>query len=178
MKRKSSVNNFWLSFPLGALALGGFVFSFFSGTEQTLPAAQAMISPAWELKDLQGQTVRSSDFKGQVLVLDFWATWCPPCRAEVPNLIALEKKFGSQGLKVVSISLDEAGPEAVKKFVKKLGISYRVLMSNDKVLESFGGISAIPAAFIIDRTGRIVQQHIGFVTEAELEEEIKPLLGI
>lgn len=151
----------------------------------SLPAADAAKAdapqagkpaPAWELKDVDGKPVKSADFKGKVVVLDFWATWCPPCRAEIPSFVALQKQYGQDGLQVVGVSLDEKGPAVVKPFMKKMGINYPVVMGTPAVTDAYGGIEGIPTTFIIDREGRIVSRHTGLESKATFEKEIKPLL--
>jgi len=133
---------------------------------------------AWELQDLTGKTVHSTDFAGRVVVLDFWATWCGPCRAEIPALVALQKKYEKQGLTVVGISVDEAGAAPVNAFVQRTGINYPVVLADERVQQAFGGIEAIPTIFIIDRQGRLAAKHVGLTGEGDLEGEIKPLLGL
>jgi thiol-disulfide isomerase/thioredoxin len=140
-------------------------------------AGNAAAAPDWELKDLDGRTVRSSDFKGKVVVLDFWATWCGPCRAEIPGLVALQKEYAPEGLVIVGASVDEGGASTVKQFTEKLGVNYPVVLADEKVQQAFGGIEAIPTTFIIDRTGRIVKKDFGFTGKDEFEQEIKPLLN-
>ena len=139
--------------------------------ETTKPA------PRWELKDLDGKTVHSSDFNGKVVVLDFWATWCPPCRAEIPDFIELQKKYAAQGLAVVGVSVDQADLKTVKSFAQKNGINYSVVLVDDKIADAYGGIDGLPTTFIIDRSGRIVNQHLGFTAPAEIEKEITNLLA-
>jgi peroxiredoxin len=133
-------------------------------------------APAWELKDTTGKTVKLSDFKGKVVVLDFWATWCPPCRQEIPGFIDLQKKFADKGLVIVGISLDEKGPSVVTPFITKLGMNYPVVMGTQEVSEKYGDIQAIPTTFVIDRQGNIVAADEGLTGEATFESEIKPLL--
>jgi peroxiredoxin len=133
-------------------------------------------APAWELKDLDGKAVKLADFKGKVVILDFWATWCPPCRKEIPGFVNLQKKYGDKGLVVVGVSLDEGGTAAVKPFVQKMGMNYPVVMGDQKTVAAFGGIEAIPTTFVIDREGNVVTAHQGYADEATFESEIKPLL--
>jgi thiol-disulfide isomerase/thioredoxin len=140
-------------------------------------AGNAATAPNWELKDLDGRTVRSSDFKGKVVVLDFWATWCGPCRAEIPGLVALQKEYAPEGLVIVGASVDEGGASTVKQFTEKLSVNYPVVLADEKVQQAFGDIEAIPTTFIIDRTGRIVKKDFGFTGKDEFEQEIKPLLN-
>lgn len=138
--------------------------------------SKGSVAPAWKLQDLDGKTVSSDDFKGKVVILDFWATWCGPCREEIPGLIDLQAKYQKQGLAVIGISLDEGAGE-VKPFVKKAGFNYTVALVDDKVQQAFGGVDAIPLTFVIDRQGRIVTKHLGLTGKDEFEAEIKPLLN-
>lgn len=130
----------------------------------------------WTLKDLEGKEVKLSDFKGKVVILDFWATWCPPCRKEIPHFVELQKEYGDQGLAIVGISLDEGGAEAVKPFAEKYEINYAVVMGDQEVAMSYGGIEAIPTTFVIDKEGKIVSKHVGYADKETFEKEIKPLL--
>lgn len=140
------------------------------------PTTAPQPSPAWELKDVDGKTVKSADFKGKVVILDFWAAWCPPCRAEIPGFIELRKKYQNQGLVVAGVSLDQGGAAGVKKFMEKEGVNYPVLLGSEEVVRAFGGVEAIPTTFIIDRKGRIAGKHEGFTDKDDFEKEIKPLL--
>ncbi len=133
-------------------------------------------APAWELKDVDGKAVKSGDFKGKLVVLDFWATWCPPCREEIPGFVELYKKYNKDGLVIVGISLDEQGPSVVKPFMQKYQINYPIVMGDSKTTELFGKIESIPTTFIIDREGRITSKHVGLVAKAKFESEIKKLL--
>ena len=142
------------------------------------PPAQAGARPAppWEASDVEGKTVKSSDFKGKVVILDFWATWCPPCREEIPGFVALQNKYANKGLTIVGVSLDEQGPSVVKPFMKRFAMNYPVVMGDSKLVSDYGGISAIPTTFIIDRQGNVVTAHQGYTDQATFEAEIRPLL--
>jgi thiol-disulfide isomerase/thioredoxin len=133
-------------------------------------------APDWELADLSGKPVKFSNFRGHVLIVDFWATWCVPCRIEIPRFVELQKQYGNKGLTVVGVSLDEQGPEVVKKFVKQFRVSYPIVIGNQKVVEAYGGVDVIPTTFVIDRQGHIVSRHIGYDDKAVFEKEIQSLL--
>jgi peroxiredoxin len=133
-------------------------------------------APAWALKSVEGKQLKSADYLGKVVILDFWATWCPPCRAEIPSFIQLQKQYGKDGLVVVGISLDQDGPAVVKKFIASNGINYDIVMGDTKTTEAYGGVESIPTTFVIDRQGKIAAKHVGLTEKAEFEKEIKPLL--
>ena len=132
-------------------------------------------APAWELKDLDGELVKSSDFLGKVVILDFWATWCAPCKVEIPGFIGLQKQYGDQGLVVIGVSLDSQGVAVVRRFLADFEMNYRVVLGDVALMQAFGG-TAIPTTVIIDRAGNIVARHVGFTPRETFEREIKPLL--
>jgi thiol-disulfide isomerase/thioredoxin len=134
-------------------------------------------APAWQLKDLNGAVVSSDRFKGKVVVVDFWATWCPPCRAEIPGYIELARKHGKDGLVIVGISLDQAGPEVVKAFATKMGINYEMVMGDDAVVAAFGGVEGIPTTFLIDRTGQIRDRKVGAEETSVYEKKLLAVLA-
>lgn len=136
-------------------------------------------APAWTLTDVDGKAVSSEQFKGKVLVVDFWATWCGPCREEIPGYIALQKKYGREKLAVIGVSLDRQGPAVVKKFIEKNGVDYQIVMGSDEVVAAFGGdegIRAIPTTFIVDRSGNIVDRKMGAEPTAVFEQRLAKYL--
>lgn len=151
---------------------------FTSPNEATIASAPPTPSPAWELKGVDGKPVKSSDFAGKVVILDFWATWCGPCRMEIPGFIELQKQYADKGLVVVGVSLDQDGASVVKSFMDKMGINYPVVLGDETIVNAFGGVEGIPTTFIIDRNGQIVGKHVGYAAKAEFESEIKHLLKL
>ena len=136
-------------------------------------------APAWTLKDVNGHEVSFDQFKGKVVVVDFWATWCPPCRAEMPGYVELQKKYGADGLVIIGMSVDAQGPGVVKSFIEKNGINYQIVMADEAVQTAFGGadpISAIPTTFIIDRSGKIRDRKMGSEETASFEARLVPFL--
>ena len=148
------------------------------------PKAMAMAAlpklgaaPAWTLPDLAGKPVNFEQFKGQVVVVDFWATWCPPCRAEIPGYTELQAKYGKDGFVIIGISLDQAGPDVVKAFGEKYKINYPLVMGDDRVVAAFGGVEGIPTTFLIDRNGQIRDRKVGAEEKDEYEKKIAAVMG-
>jgi thiol-disulfide isomerase/thioredoxin len=134
-------------------------------------------APALQVNDLDGKPISLDDVKGKIVLLNFWATWCGPCRAEIPDLIELQKKYKDQ-LAIIALATDEDEPAEVKKFAQKAGINYRIGMATDPLREQYGGIPALPTSFIIDAQGRVVQKHIGLNDPSIYELEVRALLGL
>jgi thiol-disulfide isomerase/thioredoxin len=134
-------------------------------------------APAWSLKDVHGQTITSEQFKGKVVVLDFWATWCGPCRQEIPGYVDLQRKYGPNGFVVVGVSLDQAGPRVVEDFIKKFGVNYQMVMGDEAVQSAFGGMDAIPTTFLIDRAGQVRDRKVGSEPTEEYEKKVAALLN-
>jgi peroxiredoxin len=140
------------------------------------PAFKRNDAPDFQLKDVHGGTVRLSDLKGKVVLLNFWATWCPPCKIEIPWFIEFERTYKDKGFAVVGVSLDEDGWEAVRPYLEASKINYRVVVGNDSMAQTYGGVDSLPTTFLIDRDGRIASTHIGLVPKSDYENEITELL--
>ncbi len=127
--------------------------------------------------DLDGGTISMASLQGKVTLVNFWATWCPPCRAEIPDLIALQNKYRDQ-LQVIGISQDEESADFVKKFTAAQHINYPIVMSTPELEKVFSGVFALPTSFIVDREGRIVQKHVGILNALTTELETRYLAGL
>lgn len=146
-------------------------------TTPAIPTIRGKTAPDYALPDVKGSTVNSGNFKGKVVLVNFWATWCEPCIVEIPWFIEFQKKYGPQGLEIVGISLDETGLKDVKPFVEKHNMTYTVLLGNDDIAGQFGGVRGLPTSFIIDRDGKYYSRHQGLVNHDDVEEELQSLLG-
>ncbi|MEW6536760.1 MAG: TlpA disulfide reductase family protein [Candidatus Auribacterota bacterium] len=132
----------------------------------------------FSLPTLDGSTLQLSDMAGKVVVIDFWATWCPPCRKMIPDLKALYSKYKDKGLEIVGISLDEGGVDAVKSFTDNVSITYPIVMGNRDITKEYGYINAIPTSFVVDKQGVIRNKHTGYRSADDLEKIIKDLLAL
>ncbi|HEX8926207.1 MAG TPA: TlpA disulfide reductase family protein [Terriglobales bacterium] len=134
-------------------------------------ASGAMRASDFALRTIDGTTVRLSDYKGKVVLLDFWATWCAPCKQEIPRFIEWQRRYGPQGFQVIGLSLDDtAGP--VQKYARSIGINYPVALANEQVATQYGGILGVPVNFVIARDGTIVAKHVGETDLPKLEQEL------
>lgn len=133
-------------------------------------------APNFSLKDADGRTVQLTDYRGKVVLLNFWATWCGPCKIEIPWFTEFERKHKDQGFAVIGISMDDEGWASVKPFLSEYGVNYRVLMGNETVSQLYGGVDSLPTTFIIDREGRIAAVHIGLVSKSSYEHDLNQLL--
>ena len=140
--------------------------------------ARAGKAPDFNLQDLKGKTLSLADLKGKAVILDFWATWCGPCRRGIPDLNAIYKKYKAKGATVVGIALDEGGKDEILKGMKKhkLTIAYPVLIGNKEVTVKYGGINAIPATFILDKEGNIAASYVGLQEKKTFTDEMDKLL--
>lgn len=129
------------------------------------------------MKDVDGVAISSADWRGKVVIVNFWATWCPPCRAEIPDLIALQNKYRDQ-LLIIGISDDEDPPEMVKKWAAAHNINYPIVMNTPELRKAFAGVTALPTSFIVDRQSRIAMRHVGMLTAAITEAETRSLAGL
>jgi thiol-disulfide isomerase/thioredoxin len=148
-----------------------------SGRLPTPRITRSTVAPDFSLESLEGKTMRLSDFRGKAVLLNFWATWCGPCKIEMPWFVELQQKYGSQGLQVVGVAMDDASKEDIAKFAKDMGVNYPVLIGKEAVGDSYGGIPALPETFFIGRDGKVVDKILGLRGKAEIEDAIKKALN-
>jgi len=134
-------------------------------------------APPFTLQSLDGKMVSLSDFRGKAVLLNFWATWCAPCKIEMPWFVELQKQYAAQGLQIVGVAMDDASPEDIAKFAKDLGVDYPILIGKESVGDAYGGVQFLPATFYIDREGNVVDKIFGLKGKNEIEDDIKRALA-
>ncbi len=134
-------------------------------------------APDFQLTDLKGNPLVLSSLQGKVVLLDFWATWCPPCREEMPHFKELYAAYRGQGLEIVGVALDQGGEEVVRPFAQKNGVLYPIAIGNSRLTQAYGGIRGIPTTFLIDKKGRIAAKFVGYRPKEIFESQIKALLA-
>jgi thiol-disulfide isomerase/thioredoxin len=135
------------------------------------------MAPPIQALDLLGKPVSKDNWGGKVVIVNFWATWCPPCREEIPELLELKKEYKDR-LEIVGISEDDDPPASVLKFVQQKGMTYPIVMATPELIDSYGGVPALPTSFLIDTQGRVVQKHSGLYPIKSYQREIRALLGM
>jgi thiol-disulfide isomerase/thioredoxin len=136
---------------------------------------QLALAPDFTLPQLDGAALTLSSYRSKVVLLDFWATWCVPCREEIPHFVDLQHKYGGQGLQIIGVSMDDS-PDPVRPFAQQFQMNYPIVMGNAKIGEQYGGVLGLPIAFLLDRDGRIVKKHIGATAADVFEREITAVL--
>jgi peroxiredoxin len=179
--RKPPVPSIRISTAL-AVALMGSVLPGCGNSERSVKAATVKPgkdrhqAPEFALKDSYGKVVHLSDYRGKVVLLDFWATWCGPCKIEIPWFMELERKNKDRGFAVLGVSMDDEGWEVVKPFLDELGVNYRVILGSDSTAQAYGGVDALPTTFLIDREGKIAAVHVGLASRRDFEDGVEQLL--
>jgi len=135
------------------------------------------VAPDFALQSLDGKTVRLSDFRGKPVVLNFWATWCGPCKIEMPWFVDLQKQYGPAGLQFIGVAMDDAGTKDIAEFAQSMNVNYPILIGKDSVGDAYGGVQFLPETFYIDREGKVVDKAFGLKGRDEIEDAIKKILG-
>jgi len=139
------------------------------------PGAVHSAAPAFSLQDINGHPLDLASYRGKVVLLNFWATWCTPCRGEIPSFVQWQDSYGPQGLQILGISMDD-GPQPVREFYDKFKMNYPVAVGTDKLAQSYGGVLGLPVSFLIGRDGKIAAKYIGAVDIPAVEQAIKSQL--
>lgn len=134
-------------------------------------------APDFELTSLDGRRVKLSDFRGKAVVLNFWATWCAPCKVEMPWFVDLQKRYGNDGLVVVGVAMDDTDAAKIAQFASEMGVNYPVLLGTDRVSEDYGNVQYLPTSFFIDRDGKLVGKGVGLIDHKEVEANVQRALA-
>jgi peroxiredoxin len=165
-----------LIYGMVALCLLGLYIASRRSAQKPRPAASGNLAPGFTITDLDGKKLSLTDYNGKVVLLDFWATWCTPCREEIPHFVEMQNKYGSQGFQVIGISMDDDA-KPVREFYQKYNLNYPVAIGDDKLAERFGGVLGLPVNFVIDRQGRIYAKHLGATDVSVFDEDVSKLLA-
>ena len=170
-----------LALVVVAVVAAGMLYFGFHAARRSNSDAPAILSkstpaPDFTLERLDGGNMKLSDLRGKAVLLNFWATWCGPCKIETPWLVELQKQYGSQGLQVIGVAMDDSGKDDIARFAKDMGVNYPVLLGKEAVGDEYGGVPALPESFFIGRDGKIVDRIIGLKGRADIEDAIKEAL--
>ncbi|MGB8061358.1 MAG: TlpA disulfide reductase family protein [Candidatus Sulfotelmatobacter sp.] len=160
-----------------AMLYFGFHMARRSGSDAPAIVGKSTPAPDFTLEKLGGGNLKLSDLRGKAVLLNFWATWCGPCKIETPWLVEMQNEYGNQGLQVIGVAMDDSGKDEISKFAKDMGVNYPVLLGKEAVGEEYGGVPALPESFFIGRDGKIVDRIIGLKGKAEIEDAIKKALN-
>jgi thiol-disulfide isomerase/thioredoxin len=135
------------------------------------------VAPDFELPGLDGKSLKLSNLRGKAVLLNFWATYCGPCKIEMPWFVELQKEYGPQGFQIVGVAMDDASTEDIAKFAKEMGVNYPILLGKDAVAESYGGVSVLPTTFFLDRDGKLIAREFGLRSRSDFVDDIKKALS-
>ena len=135
------------------------------------------LAPDFELLALDGRPLKLSDLRGKAILLNFWATYCGPCKIEMPWFVELQKEYGPQGFQIIGVAMDDASTDEIAKFAKQMGVNYPVLIGKDSVADSYGGVSVLPTTFFVDRDGKLIAREFGLQSRSVFVDHIKKALS-
>ena len=147
------------------------------GTTSSIAQLKGSVAPDFSLQSLDGKTVRLSDFRGKAVVLNFWATWCSPCKIEMPWFVDLQKQYGPAGGQFLGVGMDDASTKEIADFAASMKVNYPILIGKESVGDAYGGVQFLPETFYLDRDGKIVDKAFGLKGRGEIEDDIKRILG-
>jgi thiol-disulfide isomerase/thioredoxin len=135
------------------------------------------LAPDFELPTLDGKNLKLSDLRGKGVLLNFWATYCGPCKIEMPWFVELQKEYGPQGFQIIGVAMDDASNEDIAKFVKEMGVNYPILIGKESVGQSYGGVGVLPTTFFVDRDGKLIAREFGLQSRSVFVDHIKQALS-
>ncbi len=135
------------------------------------------LAPDFELPALDGKNLKLSNLRGKAVLLNFWATYCGPCKIEMPWFVELQKEYGPQGFQIVGVAMDDASTEEIAKFAREIGVNYPILIGKDSVADSYGGVSVLPTTFFLDRDGKIIAREFGLRSRSDFVDDVKKALS-
>ena len=147
------------------------------GATRLLGDVHGVPAPDFELTSLDGKRVKLSDYRGKAVLLNFWATWCSPCKVEMPWFVDLQKKYGTDGLVILGIAMDDTETPKIAQFASEMGVNYPVLLGTDQVSEAYGNVQFLPTSFYINREGKIIAKGAGLLGRNDIEENIRKALA-
>ena len=163
-------------FAVALMLVSGVLMSKRPKPGQLVGEVKGQSAPDFELADLNGKPVKLSDYHGKAVVVNFWATWCGPCKTEMPWLVDLQQKYGPEGLQILGVAMDDSGKDTISEFANYMHINYPVLMGKEAVAQRYGNVQFLPATFYVDRNGKIVDRVFGIVDRSEIEANVKRAL--
>ena len=135
------------------------------------------VAPDFELQTLEGKNLKLSDLRGKAVLLNFWATYCGPCKIEMPWFVELQKEYGPQGFQIIGVAMDDASTDEIAKFVKEMGVNYPILLGKESVGQSYGGVAVLPTTFFVDRNGKVIAREFGLQSRSVFVDHIKKALS-
>jgi thiol-disulfide isomerase/thioredoxin len=140
-------------------------------------AVMGEVAPDFALNSLDGTSVKLSSLRGKAVLLNFWATWCGPCKVEMPWFVELQREYGPQGFQIVGVAMDDASTDDIAKFAKEMGVNYPILLGKETVALSYGGVNVLPTTFFLDRNGKVIAREFGLQSRSVFVDHIKDALG-
>jgi thiol-disulfide isomerase/thioredoxin len=135
------------------------------------------LAPDFELQTVDGKNLKLSSLRGKGVLLNFWATYCGPCKIEMPWFVELQKEYGPQGFQIIGVAMDDASTEDIAKFAKEMGVNYPILLGKESVGQAYGGVGVLPTTFFVDRDGKLIAREFGLVSRSVFVDHIKQALG-
>ena len=178
MKRNVLASVMLVVVILGMIALGKFLDrSRHHGPGKLAGDVHGTPAPDFDLATVDGRKVKLSEFRGKAVLLNFWATWCPPCKVEMPWFVELQNQYGKDGLVVLGVAMDDSAPAKIAEFTHEMGVNYPVLLGTDQVSDDYGNVQYLPTTFYIDRNGIIVDKMAGLLNRKDVEDGVKKALS-